>query len=260
MPQRILREKSLFLFDLDGVFYKGKEKREKIGGTEVVDAIRKRGSRLFVLTNNSTDSVSTIFTRLNDFGIGVGRDEILTSSLMTADYIRNVRGPITYFLIGEEGLEEEMATRGHRRTRGADCDFVVVGLDRKLTYEKLDIAARAVMAGASFVATHDSRLYMSGSGPAVAAGPLVRAIEYATGVKATVVGKPSPLMFRFALTRAGVPPTKAVMVGDQVDTDVLGANRADIDAILVRTGIDRDHGGTNVLAVIDDVDDLIDLL
>ena len=255
----ILRRKDLFLFDLDGVFYKGKENREKIGGTRVIDALRMLGKKLFVLTNNSTDSVETIYERLSEFNIHVKEGEILTSARLTAEYIGAKYGHAPYFLIGESGLESEMKRCGHTRTEATEAKFVVVGLDRKLTYEKLDRAARLVRNGASIVATHSSRLYMYNDGPAIATGPIVRALEYATRKKATLIGKPSPLMFRIALERAGCVERQSVMIGDQVDTDLEGASKAGIDSILVTSGIDQDARGI-AMATISNVDEIVDLL
>lgn len=255
----ILRNKDLFLFDLDGVFYRGKENREKIGGTRAIEALRGSGKRLFVLTNNSTDSVETVHRRLAEFDIPVEREEILTSALLTADYLIKKYGKVSYFLIGEAGLEAEMRRCGHTRTKGEEARFVVVGLDRRLTYGKLDQAARLVRNGASIVATHTARLYMYSDGPAIATGPIVRALEYATQKRATVIGKPSPLMFRIALERAGCASRQAVMIGDQVDTDLEGASRAGIDSILVTSGVDKDAKGI-AMATISNVDDLVDLL
>lgn len=255
----ILRKKDLFMFDLDGVFYKGKESREKIGGTSAIEALRGFGKKLFVLTNNSTDSVETVHARLAEFGIPVERKEILTSALLTAEYLGKKYGRVSYFLVGEAGLESEMRRCGHTRTEGEEAQFVVVGLDRRLTYDKLDQAARLVRNGASIVATHTARVYMYNDGPAIATGPIVRALEYTTQKKATVIGKPSPLMFNIALERAGCARRQAVMIGDQVETDLEGASRAGIDSILVTTGVDQYARGT-AIATIRNVDDLVDLL
>jgi HAD superfamily hydrolase (TIGR01450 family) len=255
-----LGAKELFLFDLDGVFYKGKETRIRLGGRRTVEAIRRKGKKLLVLTNDSTDSVETVWKRLAEDGVEVEKEEILTSASLTAEYVYRLHGSVSYYLIGEPGLESEMRRLGHTRTSGEKADFVVVGLDRTLTYEKLDRAALAVRNGASIVATHAARLYMYADGPAVATGPIVKALEYATGKRATVIGKPSRLMFDMALRRAGCRREKAVMVGDQVETDVIGAARAGIDAILVTTGVDRNAEGHDLLMTIASVDDLAGLI
>lgn len=258
--KRLLRDKRLFLFDLDGVFYRGKESRVKIGGTKAIEALRERGRKLYVLTNNSTDASETVYQRLADFEIPVRREEVLTSGQMTAEYLSEKHGHVSYFLVGEGGLDSEMKKCGHARVDGESADFVVIGLDRGVTYETLDHAARLARRGAEIVATHDSALFMYKTGPAMAAGPLVRAIEYASGKRATVIGKPSPLMFRIALKRAGCRREEAVMVGDQLDTDIEGALRAGIDPILVTSGIDQDAKGRRLLAKLPNVDGIVPLL
>lgn len=260
MMKRSLRRKKLFLFDLDGVFYRGKESRVKIGGTRAVEELRARGKKLFVLTNNSTDAVDTVHRRLVDFDIPIRKEEVLTSARMTAEYLRERNGRVSYYLVGEDGLEAEMNECGHTKVDGEEADFVVMGLDRSVTYDALDHAARLARSGAGIVATHDSALFMYKSGPAMAAGPLVRAVEYASGKRATVIGKPSPLMFRIALKRAGVRRRDAVMVGDQLDTDVSGAINAGIDPILVTSGIDRSARGYRLLAKLSNVDEIVPLL
>jgi len=261
MSKRLdLSSKKLFLFDLDGVFYKGKERRVKIGGTKIVRELRRRGKKLLVLTNNSTDTVETVWSRLVETGVPVKRSEILTSSVVTAQHLRSNFGKVTYFLVGERGLEAEMNRLGHRRVFGDHADFVVVGLDRHLTYEKLNQATKVARNGAPIIATHISALYMARDGPAMATGPLVRALEYAASKKSIEVGKPATLMFKVALRDAGCSAKDAVMVGDQIDTDIRGAVRAGVDAILVKTGVDKDIRGTGAVAAISNVDDMVGLL
>jgi 5'-nucleotidase len=255
-----LKDKNLFLFDLDGVFYKGKESRVKIGGTKAIEALRRLHKKVFVLTNNSTDTVETVHGRLLEFGIPFKKEEVLTSGLLTSDYLRRKYGRVSYFLVGEPGLDREMKKFGHRRTRGEAANFVVVGLDRDLTYEKLDHAARVARNGASIVATHNSRLYMYKTGPAIATGPIVKAIEYASKKRAIVIGKPSPLMFKVALERADCRKEEAVMIGDQVDTDLLGAKRAGIDYILVTSGVDAHAQRLEPLMTISNVDEIVRMI
>lgn len=245
---------------MDGVFYRGKESRAKIGGTKAVEALRAAGRKLLVLSNNSTDSAETVYQRLVEFDVPVKKDEVLTSGKMTADYLLDRRGPVTYFLVGEGGLDSEMKRCGHTRVNGEKAEFVVIGLDRGVTYDILDQAARLARNGAEIVATHDSALYMYESGPAMAAGPLVRAVEYASRKRATVIGKPSPLMFRIALKQAECRKGDAVMVGDQLDTDILGAIRAGIDPILVTSGVDKEAKGYRLLAKLPNVDEIVPLL
>ncbi|HVC26864.1 MAG TPA: HAD-IIA family hydrolase [Nitrososphaerales archaeon] len=253
-----LSRKKLFLFDLDGVLTAGKEKPVKLGGTRVINKIRaSKGRKFFVLTNDSTDTVETVLERLLRFDIPVRYEEILTSARLTAEYVakRHPRG--TYFLVGERGLEEELDRVGLRRTRGTKADVVVVGLDRWLTYSKLDRAGEVARNGASIVACHYARLYMFKSRVAMAVGPIVKAIEYSSGKKAVAIGKPSRLMFELALEKAGCRPDEAVMVGDQEETDILGARRMGITSVMVKTGVySREETKTEADAVVETVDDV----
>ena len=255
-----LKKKRLFLFDLDGVLLKGKERPVKIGGTKVVERIRETGKKLLVLTNNSTDTVETVHARLERVGVPIRREEILTSARLTAEYARKKFGRATYFLIGEEGFEEELRRQGLTRTFGSRADLVLVGLDRKLTYRKLDEAVRAAAGGAQIVATHSAAMYMSRYGPAVAGGPILRAVEYASGTNGVAIGKPSPLMFEIALEKAGCGRGDAVMVGDQEDTDVTGARKAGIDAVLVLSGVADGKARTGAKLKIGNVDELASLV
>ncbi len=255
-----LTGKKLFLFDLDGVFYRGKENPIKIGGTRVIQRIRERGKRLFILTNNSTDTVATIRSNLLNFDIPVKSEEILTSGAMTAEYVVKTYGRATYYLIGERGLDEELRKAGLKRSLGDHADVVIVGLDRRLTYSRLDRAAKVVSNGADIVASHAARVYMHKHGPAIAAGPIVKALEYATGKRATVIGKPSPLMFQIALGKANCDSSDAVMIGDQVETDIVGARKAGVDSILVLTGVDKGDGRIKPSSTVQNIDDLADYI
>lgn len=252
-----LSRKELFLFDLDGVLTAGKEKPVKLGGTKVINRIRARGKRFFVLTNDSTDTVETVLERLRRFDIPVEKEEILSSAKLTAQYVAKKHPHATYFLVGEKGLEEELDREGLRRTRGSKADVVVVGLDRWLTYNKLDKAGEVARNGASIVACHYARVYMFRNRVAMAVGPIVKAIEYTSSKKAVAIGKPSPLMFELALEMAGCKARDAVMVGDQEETDIVGAKRMGITSIIVKTGVfSRGQTKTAADAVVDTVDDV----
>lgn len=253
-----LSKKKLFLFDLDGVLTAGKEKPVKVGGTKIINKIRaSKGKRFFVVTNDSTDTVETVLERLVRFDIPVKYEEILTSAKLTAQYVARKHPGATYYLVGERGLDEELKREGLQRTTGMKADFVVVGLDRWLTYNKLDKAAEVARNGASIVACHYARLYMYKNRVAMAVGPIVKAIEYASSKKAVAIGKPSRLMFELALEDAGCKPEDAVMVGDQEETDILGAKGMGITSVIVKTGVfSRGETKTQADAVVDNVDDL----
>jgi 4-nitrophenyl phosphatase len=115
----------------------------------------------------------------------------------------------------------------------------VVGFDRQLTYSKLDHALQVLRQGARLVGSYGGAVFMSDHGPALSAGPIIKGLEYGSGKRAVMIGKPSPRMFRLALRIAKDKPSRAVMVGDQIETDMLGAHRAKVHTILVLTGVEN---------------------
>ncbi len=170
-------------------------------------------------------------------GFNFALDEILTSSFLTADYLRRRFGKVSFFLVGENGLKRELEAAGHMVSDRMP-QVVVVGLDRSLTYEKLDRALTFLREGAQLIGSYGGAVYMGDRGPALSAGPIIKALEYGSGKRAITIGKPSPRIFRLALQRAHEKPNSAVMIGDQIETDLLGARRAGIHTILVLTGVE----------------------
>jgi HAD superfamily hydrolase (TIGR01450 family) len=228
----------VFLFDLDGVLSVGKENPRYLGGREVVAKIRSSGRKVAVLTNDSTHTRREIHNNLLSLGFNFDYEEILTSSYLTATYLTQRFGKARFFLVGEKGLKIELEAAGHIATE-KDPDVVVVGFDRQLTYNKLDCALQLLRNGALLIGSYVGAVYMSDHGPALSAGPIIKALEYGAGRRAIMIGKPSPRMFRLALRLANEKPTNAVMVGDQSETDLLGARRAGVHTILVLTGVEN---------------------
>jgi len=258
-----LQKIRVFFFDLDGVLSVGKENPRYLGGREVIRKIKAEGKKAFVLTNDSTHTRSEIQENLAGMGFDFNADEILTSSYLTAMYLHERFGRTSFFLVGEEGLRRELEAAGHEEILEKP-DAVVVGFDRQLTYGKLDHAMRVLREGTVLVGSYGGAVYMSDHGPALSAGPIIKALEYASGKRAVMIGKPSPRMFKLALQRAEEKPNRAVMVGDQLETDLLGAHRAGVHTILVLTGVEtRETIRSSKLKpemIVENVDRLLDLL
>jgi HAD superfamily hydrolase (TIGR01450 family) len=252
----------VFFFDLDGVLSVGKEKPRYLGGREVVSRLKELGKKAYVLTNDSTQTREEISRNLSGLGFTIAVDEILTSSYLTARYLTERFGHARFYLVGEQGLRRELETAGHESSDHPQV--VVVALDRQLTYEKLNDALAFLRAGAVLVGSYGGAVYMSASGPALSAGPIVKTLEFASGKRAAMIGKPATRMFRLALTLANERPNNAVMVGDQVETDLIGARKAGIHTILVLTGVETEatmaHSKFKPDAVIETVDDMGRLL
>jgi 4-nitrophenyl phosphatase len=258
-----LSEIRAFFFDLDGVLSVGKENPRSLGGHEVVSKIKSLGKKAFVLTNDSTHTREEICANLSKMGFNFSTDEILTSSYLTALYLTQKLGRSSFFLVGERGLLLELEAAGHQSEENTP-DVVVVGLDRHLTYDKLDRALRSLRNGAALVGSYGGAVYMSDHGPALSAGPIIKTLEFASGKRAIMIGKPSPRMFRLALALAKVKPSDAVMIGDQIETDLSGALRAGVHTALVLTGVETKETIRNSKLkpdlVLETVDELADYI
>lgn len=229
----------LFLFDMDGVLSVGKEHQRYLAGRKVVARIKSSGRRAFVLTNDSTHSRDEVHRNLVRLGFDFKIEDILTSSYLTALYLTQKFGRVSFFLVGERGLLRELEAAGHQFTE-SDPDVVVVGFDRGLNYGKLDVALRFLRNRSVLVGSYGGATYMSDTGPALSAGPIIKALEYGSHKKAAMIGKPSPRMFKLALKLAHEEARHTVMVGDQIETDLTGAKKAGVHTILVLTGVETE--------------------
>lgn len=239
-----------FVLDLDGVVYRGEAPVE--GAAEAVEALRRGGRRVVFLTNNSSRTPEAVAEKLRGLGVPASRDDVVTSAQATAAMLDGAR---TAFVIGEEGVRRALAEAGIRVLEGEprEADAVVVGWDRGVDYGKLRTAAVLVGRGARLVATNTDAAYPAPGGELwPGAGALVAAVETATGVRAVSAGKPERPLFEAAVARAGT--RDALVVGDRVETDIVGAVRAGLDAALVFSGAAGpaallDHDAAAVLAV-----------
>jgi 4-nitrophenyl phosphatase len=235
-----LQNKKLFLIDLDGVVCVGKENPNLISGKRLLSKVKSIGKKVLVLTNNSTSTRETIFHNLQSLSLNIQPDEIFTACVATASYLSRNFGKAKCFLIGEKGFAEEIRREGHEIVEEDRPDFVVVGVDRMLSYAKLDTAAKHLRGSAQLIGAHKSKVYMDTCGPRLSVGPILAALEYVSGKKAVTIGKPEKPMFEEAMRRAAVSPRETVMIGDQIETDIVGASRMGISSILVTTGIDNE--------------------
>ena len=227
------------LIDLDGVVYTG---RDPIAGSAAFLAqARRRGLKFLLVTNNSTTSPELVAQRLRPMHIEVEPAEILTSAQAAVAYVRAHAQPgARVRIVGEAGLRQAAVEEGFEVVEDGEtpADWVIAGLDRAFTYEKLAGATRAIMGGARFVATNaDALLPVEGGQVVPGAGTMIAAIQTATGVRPVVVGKPEPGLFEHGIRRLGLPSDQVAMVGDRLDTDVVGGRRAGLRTILVLSGV-----------------------
>ncbi|HEY6567740.1 MAG TPA: HAD-IIA family hydrolase [Actinomycetota bacterium] len=224
-----------FLFDLDGVFYRGVDPIPS--AAEALTRLRAAGKRVAFVTNNASATPTSVARRLVAVGVEADVEEIETSALATAALLAE-RGVTTAFVVGEDGIKEALAQVGIRivDAEGSEVEVVVVGLDRTADYDTLRTAAILIDRGAVFIATNpDGSFPAPGGARWPGAGALVAAVEATTGTRAEVVGKPNAPIFTAALARAG--GGDPLVVGDRIDTDIAGAFALGWDSMLVLTGI-----------------------
>ncbi len=223
-----------FLFDLDGVLYRGSEPVPF--AAEAVARLRAMTKRVAFVTNNSGRTPEAVVAKLANVGISADVGEIETSALATAELLA-ARGVVEAFVVGEEGILQALQDKGIAivDSDAKGVEVVVVGWDREADYAKLRAASLFVQRGASLVATNDDASFPAPDGNWPGAGALLAAIETTTGVRAEVVGKPHPPILRAALERAG--GGRPLVVGDRLDTDIAGAQGLGWDSLLVLTGI-----------------------
>jgi len=222
-----------YILDLDGVVYRGRT--VITGACESIDRLRCSGSRVVFLTNNATRTREATALRLVDMGIRCNAGDVISSAYAASVYIKEKYGRSIIYPVGEQGLVEELVQAGHT-INGLDADYVVAGLDREFTYEKLALALDLIMNGAGFIATNDDAMLPTEHGFLPGAGSIVAAIEAASGVVPDVIGKPNKPIMDVLLKEYKLESEECVMVGDRLETDILEGIRAGMRTVLVLTG------------------------
>jgi 4-nitrophenyl phosphatase len=226
-----------FIFDLDGSIFRGSTPIPE--AKETIILLRKLGKKVLFLTNNATETPEAYSQKLSGMGIFVPPEEIITSAVATAIFMGKwKRGKV--YMIGEEGLRSALAGAGFPildEESSGGAEYVVCGLDRQVTYKKLAEAGLAIQRGAKFVASNCDLKYPTEEGYMPGAGAISSALTSTTGLRPTVIGKPSRRIMKIALEKAGAKRGEAVMVGDSLETDVRAAINAGIFSILVLTGV-----------------------
>jgi 4-nitrophenyl phosphatase len=227
-----------FVFDLDGCVWTGEVLMP--GADRVLALLRERGRAVSFLTNNSRARAATLQAKLARLGVPAATHEVLTPLEILGEVIRTRWGASRVLAIGGPELEQAVLDGGHQLVaveRFPEATVVVVGNDFAFTYERLTAAARAVAAGAHFATPNiDPRLPLEDGDFLPGCGAIVEAVATAAGARPLVVGKPEPPLFELALARMGVRERDAVMVGDSVDSDVRGARRVGMTAVLFAPG------------------------
>lgn len=246
-PSVVRRLFGAYLFDLDGTVWLTEElvpgarpvraTRHALlpDARKVIRALRSRGCRVAFMTNNADGTRESFAYELSDLGIPCTADDVVCTAFVMARYLSSQQPGSRCYVIGPDPLREELCRAGLTlRDRPGDIDFVVVGVDRDFTYHKLQTAFEAIRAGARLVATNPDPWVPAAHGDLADIGALIAAIEVASERKLDkLVGKPDPFIVQIALECLGGESADCLIVGDQLETDVLAGQRAGVPVALL---------------------------
>ena len=234
LAQLVPRIRALVL-DMDGVLWAGDT--ALIDMPQAFRRMRDLGLRVVLTTNNATKTVEQLYEKVRSFGVDIEPEQIINASLAVADILKQrfpAGGPV--YVFGEEGLRSTLKEHGYYHCN-KDVLAVVVGLNRYAVFSDFCDATNLIRGGAFFVGTSPDSSFPQSNGTFVpGGGPFVAFMETSTNVKATIAGKPSPCLFELALKRVLASPEETLAVGDRLDTDIVGAQRAGCRTGLVLTG------------------------
>ena len=247
---------AIFL-DMDGTIYLGDRLIE--GASEFLNRLERRGIRRFFLSNNSSKSVRQYLEKLRGLGIDAHEGEVLLSTHDLIAWLSD-NGIVDTFLVGTEGMREMLEESGVS-TASSEPEFVVLGYDTEINYEKLSTASVHLHKGVPMVASHPDIVCPSPDGGLPDTGAYMALFEATTGVRAAhICGKPNKGMILHKIEDLGLDPSNCAMVGDRLYTDMEMADRAGVQGILVLSGEatreDLEGSGLNPSLVVDSVSSL----
>ncbi len=223
-----------FILDLDGTVWNWKSLYP--GVKETIEKLRAEGKQVLFVSNNSLLCRKKMVEKLKSFGIVAKENDLITSSFVAANYLK-IKNK-SAFPIGE-GVKDELIDNGVR-IEEEKPDYLVIGLDLNFSEEKLMKAYEIVMKGAKILATSRGKFYFEGEKLRIGTGVLVNMIEFITGKKAKLIGKPSNEMLETIQLFVCSPRKETVLIGDECDSDIMGGKILGYYTVLVRTGIDKE--------------------
>jgi len=220
--------------DLDGVVYAGDQLLDR--AAEAVAHMRGQGIRTYFVTNNSGRTREQIAGKLSRMGVPAVERDVLTSAYAAARFVAKYV-PATVFVIGADGLRQEIAATGARIVCDPlePCDFLVVGFDQQITYGKISDGLVVMSRGAKFIACNRDAQFPSGGGRNLpGCGAMVGAIEAVVQRRANrVVGKPGTLLLRMIARRERLSPEEILVIGDGLESDIAMASRFGSPSVLL---------------------------
>lgn len=225
-----------FLIDMDGVIYGGNHLIP--GADKFIAALQKRNIPFLFLTNNSQRTPRDVVNKLSGLGIEVEEDNVFTSAIATGWFLARMKPEGTAYVLGEGGLINSLHEHGYALVT-QNPDFVVVGEGRNFTLEMVNHAVDMILDGAKLIATNLDPSPKTKGWTNLGIKSVVAMIEEATGVKAFSVGKPSPVMMRVARKKLGLETVHTTIIGDTMDTDILGGIQMGYRTILTLSGVSK---------------------
>jgi 4-nitrophenyl phosphatase len=262
-----IKDINTLLIDGDGVLWRAEQ--PIAGLNDFVEVMNAQGINWALLTNNATRNRMQFVEKFAGFGIEVGVERIFSSAIVTATYLQeHFSAGDTIYVVGEAGLIATLREAGFDVRAGDDqpdeAVAVIGSMDRGLTYGRLAAANRLIRRGARFIQTNPDKTFPMPDGIAPGAGTIMAALVAASGVEPVVIGKPETALYEAAMRAYGAQPERTAMVGDRLETDILGAQRVGISTILVLTGVatrgDLEGGDRAPDLVLDSIADLADML
>ena len=224
-----------FVMDMDGVVYTGSRLIPGVKG--FVRRLQQGGYKFLFLTNNSYHTPVELRQRLLNMGVDVSEDRFYTSAMATASFLKVQRpGGCSAYVIGGKGVMEALEKAGVQIT-SKNPDYVIIAETEAYDYARIIEATLLIQEGAKFIATNPDLSGPSLRGPVPACGALVAPIEKVTGVTPYFLGKPNPVMMFLARKQLGVHSANCFMIGDRMDTDIVGGLESGMTTCLVLSGV-----------------------
>ncbi len=232
----ILREKSLYIFDMDGTIYLGSQVFPF--AIAFIKNLRKHGKKVLFFTNNASHSPSFYLEKLTRLGFEPTADEIMTSGDVTIEFLHRHRAGKSVYLVGTPDLENSFRKAGINLLTGHEekADIVITSFDTTLTYEKLDNACRLVRGGAEYLSTHPDFNCPTETGFIPDSGAISAFVTASTGKVPTYFGKPYKETVDMICEATGFGKNEMCIFGDRLYTDIAIGKRHGVTAILVLTG------------------------
>lgn len=227
-----------YLFDLDGTIYLGEDVIP--GAPEAIERLKTRGAQVMYITNKPLSKPEEYAEKLTRLGIAAAPEDIITSSMVLADYMREHHPGACVLLVGEQVLREDLQEAGLTFTEDpGEAEAVVLSWTRDFCYDHLNAMLQALLRGVKLYATNPDVVCPVDAGNVVPdCGAIIAAVHACSGrLPDYIAGKPGPMLPLGALARLGVPPERAALVGDRLETDIACGNRAGMTTIAVLTGV-----------------------